>query len=347
MPCKKYLKTLLMACGLLVVAIAGAQDLHFSQFMNSPLSTNPANTGFIPDGDYRLGVNYRNQWSSVMTVPYKTMSAYGDIQVAKNRFENGWVGLGGMVLKDVAGSGNLSSTKIYGSVAYHQMLGYSSLLSLGFNVGMANKQINISNLKFPDQFDGKFFDNKLPTSVAITNNNISYLDMQVGMNYAYFPTEKIYMNAGFSVHHVNTPRESFFENDGMYDNRVPRRYIGFANGSFMINDQWIINPNAYVSVQAKSMEVVAGANAHYNLSGDGENILVAGLYYRHKEAVIPMVGLGYKDYVFTFSYDATLSDLSAYNNTRGAFEFSLVKQGVLAQFSGNRRSTICPSFKNL
>jgi hypothetical protein len=36
-----------------------AQDLHFSQFFNSPLSTNPANTGFIPDGDYRLGVNFR------------------------------------------------------------------------------------------------------------------------------------------------------------------------------------------------------------------------------------------------------------------------------------------------
>src|SRR5688500_11788818 len=301
---RKYLLGLL---SLAAVKGVQGQDLHFSQFMNSPLSTNPANTGFIPDGDYRLGVNYRNQWSSVMTVPYKTMSAYGDVQLMKDRFENGWVGLGGMVLKDVAGSGNLSSTKIYGSVAYHQMLGYSSLLSLGFNVGMANKQINVSNLKFPDQFDGKFFDNKLPTSVAITNNNISYLDMQVGMNYAYFPNEKIYMNAGFSVHHVNTPRESFFANDGMYDNRVPRRYIGFANGSFMINDQWIINPNAYVSVQAKSMEVVAGANAHYNLSGDGENILVAGLYYRHNEAVIPMVGLGYKDYVFTFSYDATIS----------------------------------------
>ena len=336
-----------MACSLLAFLAAGAQDLHFSQFMNSPLSTNPANTGFIPDGDYRLGVNYRNQWASVMSVPYKTMSAFGDVQVAKNTFENGWVGLGGMILKDVAGSGNLTSTKIYGSVAYHQMLGYSSLLSLGFNVGYANKQINATNLKFPDQFDGYFFDSKLPTSVMLTRNNIGYLDMQVGMNYAYFPTEKVYVNTGFSVHHVNMPRESFFQESDVYNNRVPRRYIGFANGSFMLNDQWIINPNAYVSVQAKSMEVVAGANAHYNLSGDGENILVAGLYYRHKEAIIPMIGLGYKDYVFTFSYDATISSLNAYNNTRGAFEFSLVKQGVFNQFSGNRRSTICPSFKNL
>ena len=62
---------LLAACSL---ELAGySQDLHFSQFFNSPLSTNPANTGFIPDGDYRLGVNYRNQWSAIMAVPYKTM----------------------------------------------------------------------------------------------------------------------------------------------------------------------------------------------------------------------------------------------------------------------------------
>src|SRR6478672_2220111 len=127
--------------GLMFGMAAQAQDLHFSQFMNSPLLTNPANTGFIPDGDYRLVVNFRNQWSSIMTVPYKTMSAFGDAQIMKDRFENGWIGLGGVILKDVAGSGNLTSTKIYGSIAYHQMMGYSSLLSLGFNAGYASKQI--------------------------------------------------------------------------------------------------------------------------------------------------------------------------------------------------------------
>lgn len=338
----------LLACGAFLWAgMVQAQDLHFSQFFNSPLSTNPANTGFIPDGDYRLGVNFRNQWSSVMTLPYKTMSAFGDIQVLKDQSENGWMGVGALVLRDVAGSGNLTSTKIYGSVAYHQLLGYASLLSLGFNVGYANKQINVSELKFPDQFDGRFFDNKLPTSVNLARNNIGYLDMQVGMNYAYFPTDKIYLNTGFSVHHVNQPRESFFDSNGLIDNRVPRRYIGFLNGSFMVNDQWIINPNAYFTTQSKVTDLMVGANAHYNLSGDGEYLLLGGLYYRHKDAVIPLLGLGYKDYIFTFTYDATISTLKNYNNTRGAFEFSLVKQGVLDQYRGNRRQTICPSFKNL
>lgn len=334
--------TLILAAG-----SASAQDLHFSQFFNSPLLNNPANTGFIPDGDYRLGVNYRNQWSSVMAVPYKTMSAFGDVQVGKDRFENGWIGLGGMVLKDVAGSGNLTSTKAYASVAYHQMLGYSSLLSLGFNGGYANKRIDVSALKFPDQFDGHFFDNKLPTSAYLDRTSVSYFDLQAGMNYAYFPTNNIYINGGVSVLHINRPRESFFVNDGgTTDNRIPMRQTAFLNGSFKLNDQWILNPNVYYSNQAGASELVGGLNAHYNLSGNGDQVLVGGLYYRHKEALIPMIGIGLNDYIFSFSYDITLSSLKTYNGSRGALEFSLVKQGVFEKYNFNRRQTICPSFKN-
>jgi type IX secretion system PorP/SprF family membrane protein len=339
---------ILAASTLSIMPMAFGQDLHFSQFFNSPLTTNPANTGFIPDGNYRLGLNYRNQWSAIMTMPYKTMSVYGDAQILRNTDETGWMGIGGVILRDVAGSGNLASTKIYGSVAYHQMINAGSLLSLGFNVGWANKQINASNLKFPDQFDGKFFDNKLPTGVSLQSNNISYLDMQVGMNYAYFPTDKIYMNAGFSVHHVNKPRESFFSSSfDSVDNRVPRRYIGFLNGSFMVNDQWILNPNVYYTNEANSSELVLGMNAHYNLSGNGDYQLIGGLYYRHKDAFIPLIGLAYKDYTFSFTYDATISTLKNYNNTRGAFEFSLSRQGLFDTFKGNKRQTICPSFRNL
>jgi type IX secretion system PorP/SprF family membrane protein len=338
-----YIWTLLISA-LFCAPKTFAQDLHFSQFFNSPLTTNPANTGFIPDGDYRLGINYRDQWSSVMSVPYKTMSAFGDVQLMKNKFDNGWIGLGGVILRDVAGSGNLTSTKLYGSVAYHQLLGYSSLLSLGFNVGMSNKQINVSNLKFPDQFDGKFFDNKLPTTVLLDKTNVSYLDMQVGMNYAYFPTPSIYVNTGFSVHHVNRPHESFFSSEATgVDNRVPMRYIGFLNGSFKLNDEVIINPNIYYTRQANVSELVGGLNAHYNLSGDGEYLLIAGAYYRHKEAIIPLVGLGFKDYTFTFTYDATISSLKNFNNSRGAFEFSLIRQGIISP--GGQKVTPCPTFK--
>jgi type IX secretion system PorP/SprF family membrane protein len=339
--------SLIVASALCFASSAFAQDLHFSQFMNSPLLTNPANTGFIPDGDYRIGVNYRNQWSSITAFPYKTMSAFGDVQTMSREDNTGWLGLGGVVLKDVAGTGVLTSTKVYGSVAYHQMINSGSLVSLGFNVGWANKSINTSSLTFPSQWNGKFFDVK-QTAVApkFDASSINYIDMQVGMNYAYFPTDKVYMNAGFSAMHVNRPRESFFNTASGIDNRIAVRYTGFLNGSFMVNDRVIVNPNVYASVQAKSYEIVGGLNAHYNLSGDGEKVLIAGAYYRYKDAVIPMVGLGYKDITFTFTYDATMSSLKTYNNGRGAFEFSLIKQGTIDRYNGNKKQSMCPSFKN-
>ena len=336
----------LLLC-VLCIAPAKAQDLHFSQFMNSPLLTNPANTGFIPDGDYRIGANYRNQWASVTAFPYKTMSVYGDVQVLQNNDNTGWMGIGAVILRDVAGTGVLTSTKVYGSIAYHQMIDAGSLVSLGFNAGWANKNINAANLTFPGQWNGKFFDShQSGAAPKFDANNINYLDLQVGLNYAYFPTDRIYLNTGFSAMHINRPRESFFGDQSGIDNRIPVRYTAFMNGSFMVNDMLIVNPNIYASLQAKSYEIVGGLNAHYNISGDGEKVLIAGAYYRYKDAVIPMIGLGLKDYTFTFTYDATMSDLKSFNSGRGAIELSLVKQGIMDRYRGNRRESMCPSFRS-
>ena len=72
---KKILLLLLMFAE--TIGYGYAQDLHFSQYFNSPLLVNPANTGFNPDYDFRVGGNYRNQWANVGN-PYKTMSLWGD-----------------------------------------------------------------------------------------------------------------------------------------------------------------------------------------------------------------------------------------------------------------------------
>ena len=318
-----------------------AQDLHFSQFFNSPLSTNPANTGFIPASDYRMGVHYRNQWSNIMAAPYRTFSVFGDAQVFRDKFENGWLGLGGLILGDVAGAGSLRSTRMYGSVAYHHMRRTSSLLSAGFNVGWANKRIDPSSLKFPDQFDGQFFDATLPTSVVLSDNNVSYFDLQAGINYAYFPTEEVYINAGYSAHHVNNPKETFF-NDVLAAGQIPIRHIAFANSNFKVSKDIIINPSVYFSTQAAAWELNAGLTANFNLSEFGEKQLVAGVFYRHLDAVVPMLGFEINGLKFLFSYDATVSSLRNFNNMKGAGEFSLIKSGFYRSTAG--RQSMCPHF---
>lgn len=344
----RYKKVVAIASLLVCSLFSFSQDLHFSQFFNSPLTTNPANTGFIPDADYRIGANYRSQWVNVLGAPYKTMSVWGDAQVMRDRFENGWLGVGGVILRDVAGSGNLTSTKVYGSLAYHQQIGLGSLVTAGFNVGWANKRVDPTQLKFPDQFNKAtgFFDAGVPTSVVFNSTSTSYLDVQAGLNYAYFPSDKVYVNGGFSVHHLNRPKESFFNATTGYDNRLSPRYIAFLNGSFKVNDMVIVNPMAYYTTQAKANELVAGLNANYNLSGDGTIQLTGGAYYRLKDAIIPMLGFQWKMLRITFTYDVTTSTLSNYNNARGAIEFAIVNHGMYGQFDANRRQSWCPTFTN-
>lgn len=318
-----------------------SQDLHFSQYFNSPLLVNPANTGFSPDVDWRLGVNYRNQWASLTNNPYKTMSAWGDVQLFNNTFPDGWIGVGGALLRDVAGSGGLTSTKGFASIAYHQMLGLNSLLSTGFNVGFINQRVDFSKLTFDNQWNKDFFDISIPSNEPFAYSSVGFFDLQAGVNYAYFPSDNAYLNVGFSAMHINRPRESFFDNP-MVDTRVPVRFNVFLNGSFKLNDQWIVNPNVYVSEMAKAYEVVLGLNAHYNLSGDGNAQLIAGAYYRYNDALIPMVGYQLKDLSITVSYDVTASGLSQYNQSRGAYELGIVKTGV---FGGGFKAVKCPTVK--
>jgi type IX secretion system PorP/SprF family membrane protein len=308
--------------------VASAQDLHFSQYFNAPLLVNPANTGFIPDGDYRIGVNYRTQWASISN-PYKTFSVFGDAQLFGDRLENGWLGIGGALLRDVAGTGNLTSTRAFGSVAYHQAVGLGSLFSLGFNVGYVNKKVDFTKLTFDNQWNGKFFDIAAPSGEGFLTNQVNYFTLQAGLNYAYYPNENTYLNLGISASHINQPTESFFD-PSVTEEKLARRYTAFLNGSFRISDQWIVNPNVYVSNMKTAWETVVGVNAQRNLSGDGNTQLILGGYYRLADAFIPMVGFQQSGYKLTFSYDATTSGLKAYNGTRGAYELSIIKQGIIS-----------------
>lgn len=342
----KYYQRLLL---ILFVSFVGAtinlysQDLHFSQFFNSPLSTNPANTGFIPNSDYRVGANYRDQWSTI-PVPYKTTSIWADAQFMREKIPGGWFGLGGLILQDVAGTGALKSTKSYLSLAYHQMLGATGLLSAGFNVGYAAKRINESKLTFDEQWNGKFFDGAKTSGEVFQNTSISYADVQAGLNYAWFPTDNIYLHAGFSMHHLNRPVESFFLATQGFDNRLKIRSIFFADAMIKLNEQLIISPAVYYTNQARSSELVAGMQLNFNVAEGGDQQFIAGLYSRQGDALIPMLGYQWRGFRFSFTYDVTNSPLRNFNTGRGANELSLLFEGIVNPGYRSPSSFTCPRF---
>jgi hypothetical protein len=105
--------------------------------------------------------------------------------------------------------------------------------------------------------------------VQIDQPNVNFFDMQIGMNYAYFPTNNLYLNGGFSIQHINRARESFFTTDPAgFDSRIPARYIGFVNASIKVLDQVIINPGAgIIRSMAGAQEVSLGLNAQLRSGG--------------------------------------------------------------------------------
>ena len=82
----------------------------------------------------------------------------------------------------------------------------------------------------------------------------------------------------------------------------------------------------------------------YNLSQDGSKQLLGGLYLRNHDAVIPMVGIEVNNVRFTFSYDASMSNIKNFNQMMGASEFNIMKKGFYNEYFGNRKQTLCPSF---
>lgn len=334
---------LLTSCYLLLATSSICQDLHFSQYTNAPLLINPANTGFSPDYDYRIGINHRTQWAAT-NVPYKTMSAWGDAQLFKKKLETSWVGIGAALLNDVAGTGNLTSIKSFLNIAYHQQLNDNNLLSFGLSGGLVQKRIDYTKLTFDEQWNGRFFDIDLPSNEPFVTNNASYFDLNAGINYSWFANDNFYLNFGASIIHLNTPSETFF-NPLTVDARLSRRYNLFINSSIKMSDVLILNPHIYYSKMSTSEETVIGFNGQYNLSGYGGNSqLLFGAFYRNKDAIAPAIGYQVNNVQLMFNYDATISTLTTYNAFRSAYEFSLVWNGIYGGLEGNERAMKCPKF---
>ena len=104
----------------LIISVSGfSQDIHFSQFFETPLLRNPALAGIFT-GDLRIQAVYRTQWASV-TVPYQTGSINAEYKLPIGN-TNDFLSVGGEVLYDKAGTVALTATHILPVVNYHKSL---------------------------------------------------------------------------------------------------------------------------------------------------------------------------------------------------------------------------------
>ncbi len=313
----KLLKVIIIL--FLLPSISNAQDPHFSQFYSSPLTLNPAMTGYITDGDYRFAANYRQQWWALGN-PYVTGTLSYDCKLMQKKLDNDVLGFGVMGLYDQSSGGGFRNINFATSLSFHKSLDdqNKNKIGIGFQFLYASRFINNEKLTFASQFNGSGFDTNIPSSESFGSLQQDYVDVNAGIQYSYHD-EKVDAYGGASVYHIGKPDVSFLRNE-MY--KLPQRYT--VNFGTRINVGQNSNKLFFSGIYMQQ----AGANESnvgiaYGMNASDKAMVYAGLWYRIKDAVIPYVGLGYNNFDFGISYDALNSQLKSYKSGIGSCEVSL------------------------
>lgn len=346
---KIYLAALFAATGL-GLGRAHGQGMHFSQYYNAPMLVNPANTGLMSDNDYRLGLNYRNQWAN-LPVPYNTFSGFADFQLMRNANYTNWMGLGISFFNDKAGDGVLSHTRVEGNIAYHVMTSDYTMISAGISVASAQRSLNFNKLTYNQQWVGRnnvTFDPQLPSNEPVGIMKTSIFDVSAGVNYATFPNEATYIRVGVGLAHVNLPEESFYDTDSftVAGNKLGMRPTANADAVINWSQMLTINPSVYYTRQKNASQIVFGALGMIYVAGDRDRKteLLVGAYYRWDDAAIGVLGIQFNSLRIMTSYDYTISSLGKDNNNFGALEFSISYQGLYGSMGRSGRTVNCPRF---
>jgi type IX secretion system PorP/SprF family membrane protein len=331
---------------------AHAQDPRFSQFYASPYNLSPAMTGIF-NGQWRTTLNYRDQWSSIMSpVPFRTYSVSAEYRRNIGRYDYWSVGFG--ALHDEAGTARFEQNKFHISGAYLKQLAggrnrNAHYLSVGAQAGMGQNSLDWSRLWFSRQFDSVAEE---PDFAAGNGENIGngtsplYMDFNAGILWYMVMNEGGFFYAGAAAHHLNQPDIALIDNqrESLY-----ARWSAHAGGMIPVNDNFSFLPGAQWMLQGKSMEVDLGTSIRFSNNDLNELAMRFGAFTRignrldrgvQADAVTVVTMFEYNRWMLGLSYDLTVSSLRTANNSRGAFEVSL----SYIHPEHRKSRVVCPKF---
>jgi type IX secretion system PorP/SprF family membrane protein len=315
---------------------AYGQDANFSQFFSSPLNINPALTANI-NADWRLISNLRDQWLGPAS-PYFTGTLSFDSKLVREKMpgvsEGNYMGLGGMLMFDHSMDGIVKST--YGSLnlSYSIKLAendfYTERLGIGIGASYCNRYIDFSRLNFEEQFSGFGFNSNLPNGETALSNMKPCISTNAGITYSV-KSEKSNFDLGAAAFHLNKPKQTFLKDEHQY---LPPRYVFHANFETFINEQLVFNANGVYQFQQKARYFsIGGAFGYYPGIENNETMVTGGVWYWSGNAIIPYIGVTYKNIQLGFSYDITISKLSQAARKPSTWELSMILRGI-KDFSG-------------
>lgn len=307
-----------------------SQDIHFSQYLQSPLTLNPGLAGT----DYsfaRANLNYRNQWSA-FGKPYQTMAASFDMPFFK-KSDGGFMGAGLSVFNDKSGTTAMSKLDVAGTVSGVIRFSKTSYLGVGIQGSYNQRSINLNDVKWDSQYNGTNYDPSLSSGEAGGSMKKNFMDLGAGIAYVLHgnssnlsSSDDFSMSMGVSAYHLNRPNQAL---QGVDKTNI--RYNGFFNMSFGVSGSNLsIQPQLAYWQQGSLREINTGIMFRYVLKPESQftgfergMALSLGGFYRVKDAIYPMILFEYADYAIGMSYDVNLSSLTPYSQARGGFEISI------------------------
>ena len=321
-------------------AAVWAQDLHYSQFYNAPLTINPALTGMFK-GDVRFSANFRNQWPRP-PVDYTTFTAAADMKFlgteGNNRNQTGFFAAGLNFNYDQAGYSKLTLVNLSLNASYVKMLNEKFFASVGLQVGASQRNFQLADLIFDNQYDPVIGQTDLgrPTNEDFPNTRNGFLDFSGGINFRYqdykdctgvdLKRDRTRVDFGIGIFHLNQPNQAFYED---FDAPLSIRVTPYAIGVIKLNEPLDLIVNAMAQFQDPYQEFVlsAGPRVHLDRTPGSQLALQAmlGLRFNDQEsdAWWPRFEVFYRNWRAGVSYDFNISQFNEATDGRGGWEFSV------------------------
>ena len=297
--------------------VAAQTDPHFTQNYTYPMYINPAMVG-QGDGDMRASAIYRSQWGSVGN-PYRTTGLSGDTRTNNN------VALGISLLNQSAGDGGFNYTTASASIAYTGVKfgkDENQHFVVAMQVGMLNRHVDQTRFKWGEQWNPiTGYNASNPTSESFAKTSATTLDMGAGaLYYDGTPNKKVNLFGGISFYHINKPQDPIVSTQNDVLNTIPMRYVIHGGASINIDESMSVVPHFLYNQQGNANETMLGL--YLQKTVNEETTMMAGLYYRYKDAVAPYVGVDYKNLLVGVSYDVNTSVLGSQAHNINSFELT-------------------------
>lgn len=307
---------------LCVMGLKGfCQDPLFSQFYATPLNVSPALTG-AGKSDWRISANFRNQSVGDQFISLNTTAISFDGKIYKQPYRSSnYVGMGFMILQDAGLGGAFKNNTFQLSASTHLSLDEDANngICAGLGVSYNNTLINFNDLTFGPQLSLAGFNRTLPTQEMSLNSVKPYYAVTAGITYTY-TSDKANFDLGVSGYRFNKTNRSALSEGTQIE---PPRYNIHSDFQTFLNDRLAININTVFVFQSQADTYLIGANFGRLMSNeDLPTVFNFGLWYRQNTAVIPYLGLMYKNMQAGLTYDVYIG-----NSSQGAirtFEMSLI-----------------------